>query len=117
MNAEMLLYVGGLAILDMLSPTLLGVTIYLMALGQRQFGSRLTVYLLTVAVLYFFLGCILMLGMEFVQNYLSSFFHNKIASWSIFIIGALLFVVSFWIKPNSRKIIESILYAPPVLWE
>nr|WP_154984992.1 GAP family protein [Paenibacillus xylanexedens] len=103
MNAEMLLYVGGLAFLDMLSPTLLGVTVYLMALGQRQFGLRLAVYLLTVTVLYFLLGCILMLAMEFVQDYLSSFFHNKIASWSIFIIGALLFVVSFWIKPSSRK--------------
>ncbi|WP_167434078.1 GAP family protein [Paenibacillus silvae] len=102
MDTELLLYVGGLALLDMASPTLLGVTLYLLGLGRRQFGSRLAVYLLTVMLLYFLLGCALMLALELVQEALVSFFHNKLISWSIFIVGALLFIASFWIKPSSR---------------
>lgn len=103
MNAELLLYVGGLALLDMISPTLLGVTIYLMTLGGKQFGLRLSVYLLTVLILYLFLGCALMLALELMQEIVVSIFHNKFVSWSIFIAGALLFTVSFWIKPSPRK--------------
>ena len=103
MNIEILIYVGGLALLDMLSPTMFGVTVYLMTLGRKQFGSRLIVYVLTVGVLYFLLGCALMLARDLVQETVSSFFHNQFVSWSIFGVGALLFTGSFWIKSNPQK--------------
>lgn len=53
----------GLALLDTLSPTVIGVTLYLLLAGPRRVGPPLFVYLGSVAVAYFALGVLLMLGL------------------------------------------------------
>ncbi|WP_223411210.1 GAP family protein [Occultella gossypii] len=53
----------GLALLDMLSPALVAVTLYLLIARPRRAGLLLAVYLGTVAVAYFVLGVLLMLGL------------------------------------------------------
>lgn len=49
MGTEQLLLIGGLAILDTLSPTTIGITIYLLLTDKERLTKRLFVYLLTVA--------------------------------------------------------------------
>ncbi|MBE7683447.1 MULTISPECIES: GAP family protein [Paenibacillus] len=103
MNSELLVYVGGFALLDTLSPTLIGVTLYLMIAENRRFGSRLMIYIMTVMILYFLLGCVLMLGLEILKEVFTSFFENKVVSWFLLIGGGLLFAGSFFIKPSHTK--------------
>lgn len=53
----------GLALLDTLSPTVVGVTLYVLLARPPRRGVLLTVYLGTVAAAYFALGVVLMLGL------------------------------------------------------
>lgn len=54
----------GLALLDMLSPAVVGVTLYLLLARPRRVGLLLGAYLATVAAAYFVLGVLLMLGLS-----------------------------------------------------
>lgn len=49
MSAELLIMVGGLALLDTLSPATIGVTVYLLLTDKERLASRLVVYLVTIA--------------------------------------------------------------------
>ena len=100
MGTEQLLLIGGLAILDTLSPTTIGVTIYLLLTDKERLTKRLFVYLLTVAGFYFAVGVSLMLGLDFLFKFISGLFQNRIVSWLLFIIGVILFIVSFYIPPK-----------------
>lgn len=53
----------GLAVVDMLSPALIGVTLYLLLARPRRTGLLLGVYLATVAAAYLLLGVVLMVGL------------------------------------------------------
>lgn len=53
MSLELLVSVGGLALLDTLSPTTLGVTVYLLLTEKERLSTRLMIYLVTVAAFYF----------------------------------------------------------------
>ncbi|MDQ2670021.1 MAG: GAP family protein, partial [Gemmatimonadota bacterium] len=53
----------GLAVLDMLSPALIGVTVYLLLARPPKLVGLLAIYLGTVAATYFALGVVLMLGL------------------------------------------------------
>lgn len=86
MGTEQLLLIGGLAILDTLSPTTIGVTIYLLLTDKERLTKRLFVYLLTVAGCYFVVGVSLMLGLNFLFEIISGVFQNRIVSWTLFII-------------------------------
>lgn len=101
MKAELLFYIGGLALLDTLSPALIGVTLYLMIQENRRFGSRLMIYVVTVMFLYLVLGCLLMVGLELLQAIFTSFFQHKVVSWALLIVGGILFTGSFWVKPKA----------------
>lgn len=103
MSAELLLSVGGLALLDMLSPTTLGVTIYLLLTEKQQLSSRLMTYLLTVAAFYFLVGIAFMLGLDVLLAVFSSIFQNRIVSWAMFVIGMLLFIASFYYPKSKRS--------------
>jgi len=94
--------VGGLALLDMLSPATLGVTVYLLLTEKERLSSRLMIYLLTVAVFYFSVGVALMLGLDAFLARFSSIFQNRIVSWAMLIIGGILFIASFY-YPKSKK--------------
>lgn len=102
MSAELLLIVGGLALLDMLSPATLGVTVYLLLTEKERLGSRLMIYLSTVAAFYFLVGIVFMLGLDVLLTAFSSIFQNRIVSWVMLIIGVLLFIASFY-YPKSEK--------------
>lgn len=102
-STELLLLIGGLALLDTLSPATLGVSVYLLLTDKEKLTKRLLVYLLTVAGFYFAVGVSLMLGLAFLLENISDVFQNRIVSWTVFIIGAILFIASFYVptKKNS----------------
>ncbi|ALC85563.1 hypothetical protein AM499_06815 [Bacillus sp. FJAT-22090] len=103
MSTELLLLIGGLALLDTLSPATLGVTVFLLLTDKEKLTKRLLVYLLTVAGFYFAIGVSLMLGLVFLLEIISGVFQNRIVSWTVFIIGAILVIASFYVptKKNS----------------
>lgn len=74
MSIQLLVTIGGLALLDTLSPATIGVTLYLLLSETRRLGSRLFVYLSVVAGVYFVIGVCLMLGMEALAHTFTSFF-------------------------------------------
>jgi len=103
MGTDILIYLGGLALLDTLSPTIIGVTLFLVLTDNRNLTSRFLAYLLTVGLLYFSLGIIMMLGLNFIIEAFSNIFQNKIVSWVIFIVGVVLFTASFFIPANKKS--------------
>lgn len=103
MNTELLIMVGGLALLDTLSPATIGVTVYLLLTDKERLASRLFIYLLTVAVFYFATGVLLMLGLGYLLDIASEIFQNRVVSWGVFIIGMILFVVSFFVPQNKKS--------------
>ncbi|KQU63395.1 hypothetical protein ASG66_02995 [Bacillus sp. Leaf406] len=103
MGTELLLYLGGLALLDTLSPTIIGVTLLLILKDNKNVASRLFAYLSTVVILYFSLGVILMLGLGYVIDAFSNLFQNRVVSWGIFSIGVILFVASFFLPKNQKN--------------
>lgn len=107
MSAEILLLIGGLALLDTLSPATLGVTVYLLLTDKEKLIKRLLVYLLAVAGFYFVIGVILMLGLGFLLDIISGIFQNRIVSWTVFIIGAVLFIASFYIPTKKNTDLPS----------
>lgn len=103
MNTELLIMVGGLALLDTLSPATIGVTVYLLLTDKERLASRLFIYLLTVAVFYFATGVLLMHGLGYLLDIASEIFQNRVVSWGVFIIGMILFVVSFFVPQNKKS--------------
>lgn len=96
MSIELLLSIGGLALLDTLSPATIGVTVYLLLTETKSLASRLVIYLLTVAGFYFSVGVMLMLGMGVLLDSVASLFQSRAVSWVIFIMGVGLFIASFY---------------------
>ncbi|WP_407671696.1 GAP family protein [Paenibacillus guangzhouensis] len=101
-SLELLFMVGGLALLDALSPATLGVTVYLLLTEKERLSSRLMIYLVTVAAFYFLVGVAFMLGLDVLLAAFSSIFQNRIVSWVMLIIGGILFIASFY-YPKSKK--------------
>lgn len=102
MSLELLGMIGGLALLDTLSPATLGVTVYLLLSEKERLGSRLMIYLVTVAAFYFAVGFALMLGLDKLLSTLSSILEHRSISWTMMIIGTILFIASFF-YPTSKK--------------
>lgn len=63
MTLETVLAVLGLALLDTLSPAVIGITLSLLLTAPRRLSPLLGAYLATVATAYFVLGVLLMLGL------------------------------------------------------
>ncbi|RJX37122.1 hypothetical protein D3P09_24745 [Paenibacillus pinisoli] len=103
MSTELLITVGGLALLDTLSPATLGVTVYLLLTEKERLSSRLMIYLATVAVFYFSVGAALMLGLDALLPAMTSLLENRTISWGLFILGALLFIASFYYPKNKKS--------------
>ncbi|MFD3258075.1 GAP family protein [Paenibacillus lentus] len=102
MSVELLLSIGGLALLDTLSPATIGVTVYLLLTETKRLASRLLIYLLTVAGFYFSVGVMLMLGMGVLLDAAVSLFQSRVVSWIMFIIGVVLLIASFYIPPKKK---------------
>ncbi|MEK4246916.1 GAP family protein [Psychrobacillus sp. FSL K6-2684] len=107
MNMEILLTIMGLAVLDTLSPTIIGVTLYLLVMEKKRLIRLLSVYLITIAILYFFLGFSLMFGITLSFDFYKELFKHQILSWAIFLIGMIMFIVSFYM-PKKKATIPSV---------
>lgn len=103
MSMELLLLIGGLALLDTLSPATIGVTVYLLLTEKEKLTKWLLIYLMTVALLYFLVGVSLMLGLGYLVDTISKILQNRIISWFIFIIGGLLFIASFFVQTKKKQ--------------
>ncbi|WHI59938.1 GAP family protein [Mammaliicoccus lentus] len=114
MSTALLLSVGALALLDTLSPTTLGVTVYMLLSERGKIAGRLLVYLSTVACFYFIVGVVLMLGLDTVTDVISGLGNNALMSRFMTILGLGLLIGSFFIpaknstpkvrKPKSKSI-------------
>ncbi|WP_017611673.1 GAP family protein [Nocardiopsis salina] len=99
---ETLLPVAGLALLDTLSPTTLGVSLFVLLSGARKVGRPLSAYLATVATFYFTLGCALMLGLGAALERAGSLAGTTAAGWVMVVVGTGLFAYS-WVMPTGPK--------------
>lgn len=99
---EVLLPVAGLALLDTLSPTTLGVTLFVLLSGARSVARPLFAYLGTVALFYFALGCALMLGLTAVLDRISGLSDNPVTGWAMVLLGGGLFAYS-WVMPTKKR--------------
>lgn len=103
MSTALLLSVGALALLDTLSPTILGVTVYMLLFEREKVAGRLIVYLGTVACFYFVAGLILMLGLDTLTKAITNITDNMIVSRGMFIIGLALFIGSFFVPTKKTE--------------
>ncbi|MFJ7952129.1 GAP family protein [Lysinibacillus sp. NPDC096418] len=105
MSNEILLYIGALAILDMFSPAIIGVTVYVLLVGKRKQTQLIMAYLMTVIGFYFCTGVFLMLGLDIIFKPIADVLSSDTAKKFMTIIGAILFIGS-WFVPK-KKIAES----------
>ena len=106
MQMDLLLMVGGLALLDMISPVALGVTFYWVT-EKRSVLKKLTIYLATIAILYFSLGIALVLGLEILLENIAKILQLKGLSWSVFLLGVALFALSFYVPKKRSTLIST----------
>jgi len=115
---ELIILIGGLAILDTLSPTTLGVTVYMLLTERERLMSRLLVYLFTVAAFYFVVGVMLMVGLDAALQMFSGFSKSAQLSQLMLLIGIGLFIGSFFVpnkpatkprKPKSKSIFAMVM--------
>jgi hypothetical protein len=101
MSFELLLSVLGLAVLDMLSPTTIAVTITVLLTADRRAGPLLALYWTTIAVAYFLLGVVLMLGLGSVFAVLD----ETVGLWVQAAVGAAMIVGSFFITNRRPEVV------------
>lgn len=101
MNIEILLVIGALALLDMFSPSIIGVSVYVLLVAKKQQIRLLLTYLITVALFYFSTGIFLMLGLGVIFNPISNLLDSYSARLIMTIVGAALFIGS-WLVPKRK---------------
>lgn len=101
MNIEILLVIGALALLDMFSPSIIGVSVYVLLVAKKQQIRLLLTYLMTVALFYFSTGIFLMLGLGVIFNPISNLLDSYSARLIMTIVGAALFIGS-WLVPKRK---------------
>jgi len=105
MSTETLLYIGVLALLDMFSPAIIGVTVYVLLAGKEKQSKLIIAYLTTVITFYFCVGVFLILGLDIVFNPIVDALSSNTAKTLMFNVGAMLFIGS-WFVPK-KKVVES----------
>ncbi|MCS1391281.1 GAP family protein [Lysinibacillus boronitolerans] len=101
MNIEIMLVIGALALLDMFSPSIIGVSVYVLLMAKKQQIRLLLTYLMTVALFYFSTGIFLMLGLGVIFNPISNLLDSYSARLIMTIVGAALFIGS-WLVPKRK---------------
>ncbi|MFJ5565124.1 GAP family protein [Lysinibacillus xylanilyticus] len=101
MSIETLSVIGVLALLDMLSPAIIGVTVYVLLVAKKHQCRLLLAYLTTVALFYFCTGIFLMLGLDVVFDPIVNALNSHSARSAMTIVGAILFVGS-WLVPKKK---------------
>ncbi|WP_329091575.1 MULTISPECIES: GAP family protein [unclassified Streptosporangium] len=99
MSIETIGAVLALALLDTLSPTVIGVTLYLLLARPHRVGALLGVYLGSVAIAYFALGVLLMLGLGAVVPIVD----DSVWAWGQAVLGAALIVGSYFIPDKNPE--------------
>lgn len=99
MSIETIGAVLGLAVLDTLSPALIGISLYLLLAGPRRVGALLGGYLGSVAIAYFTLGVLLMLGLGAVVPRID----DTVWAWGQAALGVALIVGSFFIPDKKPE--------------
>ncbi|MEU3309344.1 GAP family protein [Nocardiopsis sp. NPDC006832] len=99
---DVLIPVAGLALLDTLSPTTLGVSLFVLLSGARDIARPLFAYLGTVALFYFVLGCAIMLGLGAALSHLSHLTDSPATGWVMVVLGGALFAYS-WVMPTKKR--------------
>lgn len=102
MTTDMMLYVVGLALLDAISPTIIGVTLWLLVTMDKKIVSRISIYLGTIMLLYFLLGIVMMESMPGLMYLLEQLRQYKWLVRIVFGLGVLLFALSFLV-PYEKK--------------
>ncbi len=99
MSVETIGVVLGLALLDTLSPTVIGVTLYLLLARPRRVGTLLGVYLGSVAIAYFALGVLLMFGLGAVVPVVG----DTVWAWGQTALGVALIAGSYFIPDKDPE--------------
>jgi len=99
MNIEMLLLIGTLALLDMFSPSIIGVSVYILLVAKKKQIRLLLTYLMTVVLFYFSTGIFLMLGLGVIFSPISNLLDSYSARLIMTIVGGVLFIGS-WLVPK-----------------
>ncbi|WP_320939783.1 GAP family protein [Lysinibacillus capsici] len=99
MNIEMLLLIGTLALLDMFSPSIIGVSVYILLVAKKKQTRLLLTYLMTVGLFYFSTGIFLMLGLGVIFSPISNLLDSYSARLIMTIVGGVLFIGS-WLVPK-----------------
>jgi hypothetical protein len=89
----------GLALLDTLSPAVIGITLFLLLARPHRVGALLGVYLGSVALAYFALGVLLMLGLDAVVPLVD----DTVWAWGQAVLGAALIVGSYFIPDRNPE--------------
>ena len=100
---EPLIFIGALAILDMFSPAIIGVSVYMLITVKAKPVKLLLSYLLTVVLFYFCVGLGLMIGIDFIIDPLANIFNHEVAKLLLTVIGGLLFIGS-WFVPKKKNV-------------
>ena len=103
MQNEALIYIGVLAILDMFSPAIIGVTVYVLMTAKEKQAKLLLSYLLTVVLFYFCIGLCLMIGLDFIIDPLANLFNHESTKLVMTVIGGILFIGS-WFVPKKKSV-------------
>lgn len=101
MNTELLLWIGALALLDMFSPSIIGVTVYILLVAKKHPFRLVLTYLMTVAVFYFSTGIFLMLGLDVIFDPIADMLSSYSARLTMTIVGGILFIGS-WLVPKKK---------------
>ncbi|MFL1376306.1 MULTISPECIES: GAP family protein [unclassified Nocardiopsis] len=104
-SLNVLLPVAGLALLDTLSPAVIGVSLFVVLSGSRSVARPLLAYLGTVAAFYFALGCALMLGAGLALDRVGDLLDDTALGWVLTAAGGAALVYSFFMstEPRTRR--------------
>lgn len=102
MDPALLLPIGGLALLDMLSPAVIGVSTYLLVTSGRAATARLLTYVGTVAVCYLAVGVVLLLGADAALAAVAGPVAGPAAWWTQGAVGSALFAGSWFVPTRPR---------------
>ncbi|QVQ50138.1 GAP family protein [Spiractinospora alimapuensis] len=95
MTPGLTLTIGGLAVLDMLSPATIGISLYVLLSGNRRLAAPMFVFLGTVAGFYFTVGVALMLGLDIAVRYLGDVVNSPVGLWAQLALGVGILVAAF----------------------
>ncbi len=106
MSVQFLLFIGALALLDMFSPAVIGVTLYVLLAAKEKRTRLVLAYVLTVMFFYFGVGIFLMLGLDAMFSSVADWLNGSAAKRALAVSGAILFLGSWFVpkkKPGSPK--------------